>query len=197
MGDAVATEVVDRFAAMVRRAAANHDGQVVKQIGDEFMVVFAKPDEAAMFGLAVQSDAAAEDRFPDVRIGANCGALLYREGDYYGAAVNLAARVASAAGRAQFLATKAIVDKVARSDLRFVSVGPRALKGLRQHVELFEVQSSVARTVRFVDPVCGMGLASESADASLTWNGRQFEFCSEACLRRFMQQPDHYTASLA
>jgi len=43
------------------------------------------------------SSAAAEARFPALRIGAHSGSVLYREGDYVGAGVNLAARVAATA----------------------------------------------------------------------------------------------------
>src|SRR5204863_3013192 len=99
MGDAAAARIVERFSDMVRDAAADFDGQVLKQIGDEFMLVFPDPQRAVSFGLGIQRAAAAEPRFPALRIGAQCGSILYREGDYLGANVNLAARITSAAQR--------------------------------------------------------------------------------------------------
>jgi adenylate cyclase len=45
MGDAAAAQVIDRFSELVREATARHSGQITKQIGDEFMLVF--PDGAS------------------------------------------------------------------------------------------------------------------------------------------------------
>src|SRR5439155_7789271 len=101
MGDAAAARVVERFSELVRDASARCGGQVIKQIGDEFMVVFADGGAAVNCGLTVQDLVAAEPRFPAVRIGAHFGSVLYREGDYVGTTVNTAARVASAAERHQ------------------------------------------------------------------------------------------------
>ena len=103
-----AARVVDRFSEIVRRNAATCDGQVIKQIGDEFMLAFPTPAAAVRFGVGMHTSAAAESGFPALRVGAHSGAVLYREGDYVGANVNLAARVTSAAGTGQFVVTPAV-----------------------------------------------------------------------------------------
>lgn len=48
----------------------------------------------------------AEPQFPALHIGAHHRNVLYREGDYLGATVNLAARVASCGAAGQFLITE-------------------------------------------------------------------------------------------
>src|SRR5207244_11167236 len=110
MGAAVAARVVERFSEMVREAAFECDGQVLKQIGDEFMLVFPTPAAAVAFGVGIRATTAAEPRFPALRIGAHAGSVLYREGDYVGANVNLADRVTSEAKRHQFLVTEVVMD---------------------------------------------------------------------------------------
>src|SRR5439155_24051576 len=128
MGDAIAARIVERFSDMVRDCAAACDGQVLKQIGDEFMLVFPTPPSAVSFGIAIRASAAAEPRFPALRIGAHTGSVLYREGDYVGANVNLAARVTSAAKRNQFLVTDAVMSASHTVDVEFRPVGAHSLK---------------------------------------------------------------------
>ena len=192
MGDAVAARIVERFSDMVRLTAARCDGQVIKQIGDEFMLVFPTPASAVAFGLGIRASAAAEPRFPALRVGAHSGSVLYREGDYVGANVNLAARVASAAARKQFVVTEAVVRDARRDDIEFVALGPHALKGVSDPVDLFEVRTSEDTIAREADPVCGMELDDATAEAHLSWEGRRLLFCSEGCLRRFLERPDTY-----
>jgi len=192
MGDAAAAGIVERFSDMVRDKAADCDGQVLKQIGDEFMLVFPDAQRAVSFGIGMQQAAAAEPRFPALRIGAQSGPILYREGDYVGANVNLAARVTSAAQRNQFLVTDAVRQSVDLDGVEFELVGSRSLKGVSEPVDLFEVRSGEERTARTPDPVCGMELDDDSAEARLAWQGRHLLFCSEGCLRRFLQDPDRY-----
>jgi adenylate cyclase len=192
MGDAAAARIVERFSDMVRDAAADCDGQVLKQIGDEFMLVFPDPQRAVWFGVGIRRVAAAEPRFPALRIGAQSGSILYREGDYVGANVNIAARVTAAAERNQFLVTSAVLEGVDSEDVQFQSVGNRELKGVSEPLELFEVRSGDDGATRAADPVCGMQLDDDTAEARLVWEGRPLLFCSENCLRRFLENPSRY-----
>ena len=72
------------------------------------MLVFPDGRRAVACGLEIAKQAIAEPRFRALRIGADVGSMLYREGDYVGTSVNLAARVTSAAQRNQFLITHAV-----------------------------------------------------------------------------------------
>jgi class 3 adenylate cyclase len=197
MGDAAAARIVERFSELVRDNAADCDGQVLKQIGDEFMLVFPDPQRAVSFGVGVQRAAGAEPRFPALRIGAQSGPILYREGDYVGANVNLAARVTSAAERNQFLVTDAVREAVDLEGIEFEDVGSRALKGVSEPVELYEVRSGVRRAMRAADPVCGMELDEETAEARLAWEGQPLLFCSQNCLRLFLENPGRHVAGPA
>jgi len=96
MGDQTAADVLRRFSNTVRTKAIRHRGRIVKQIGDAFMLMFTQPTDAIEFGLAMAHFVDAEPQFPALHIGAHQGTVLYREGDYLGGTVNLAARVAAA-----------------------------------------------------------------------------------------------------
>jgi YHS domain-containing protein len=106
--------------------------------------------------------------------------------------VNIAARVAAAATRHQFLATDAVRRDLGDLDVAVTALGARHLKGLSEQIELFELSRHRSSETRAVDPVCQMELDEESAKARLDWQGQPQLFCSEACLRRFLDDPTHY-----
>lgn len=189
MGDTAAATVIGRFSDLVREAASECDGRVLKQIGDEFMLVFSSGMQAVSCGRSIMAKAAAEDQFPDVRLGAHSGDALYREGDYLGTTVNVAARVASEATRGQFLITSAVRCDLEDGDA-VASVGARTLKGVSATVELFEVRS--AHASRPVDPVCGMVIDPEACLVTLERDEGRVFFCSEACRHRFATEPDRF-----
>ena len=187
MGDLVAAQVLERFSALVREEVNRAGGRVVKQIGDAFMLVFTSAAPAVGCALAIGERVAAEPQFPAVRGGIHWGNVLYREGDYLGSTVNLAARLAAEAGRHELLVSDAVRKEAAGLPrVNFVPVGARRLKGVMDTVELFAARKAgAAPQQRLVDPVCGMELDPAEVAARLTLEGREIVFCSERCLRRF------------
>jgi class 3 adenylate cyclase len=140
LGDDAAARTLDRFSDLVRATAVRRNGKLVKQIGDAFMLVFTDPSEAVTFGLDVRDAATHEPDFPSVRIGAHHGDVLYREGDYVGSNVNIAARVAALAQRDQFLVTDAVRASAAQQSVaRYAPLGPQQLKGIPEDTEVFRV----------------------------------------------------------
>jgi adenylate cyclase len=73
---------------------------------------------------------------PLPRIGIHRGLTLYRDGDYYGREVNLAARVGARAAGGEVLVTRSLVE-VAGPHLEFEHIGEVKLKGFSQSTELF------------------------------------------------------------
>jgi adenylate cyclase len=196
MGDLVAVEVVERFSSLIRSAVSRWRGRLVKQIGDGFMLVFFEPRAALCCALEIEERAVAESHFPAVRIGAHWGEVLYREGDYVGSTVNIAARVAAEAEAHDILVTSAIRHLVPEIDGgAFGHVGPRELKGLADDIELWTLRSPPIALDRFVDPVCGMELRSADVAARLDVDGEPRAFCSRDCLRRFVAAPERYVAT--
>jgi class 3 adenylate cyclase len=63
------------------------------------MLTFTEAASAVRCALELDRRATAEPRFPAVRSGIHYGTVLYRDGDYVGATVNPASRVADEAGR--------------------------------------------------------------------------------------------------
>src|SRR4051795_8064682 len=132
VGEEEALEVVERFVALVGETLPD-DARVVKTIGDEVMVVGTDP--SALVDWAVGLQALTTER-PLPRIGLHAGSVLYRDGDYYGRAVNLASRVGARATGGEVLVTREIKDAAGRH-LAFEPIGEVKLKGFDDATELF------------------------------------------------------------
>jgi len=135
-GEEQALGAVERFVDAVENTLPD-DARVVKTIGDEVMVVGSDP--AALTDWAVGFQTLIDER-PLPRVGIHYGETLYRDGDYYGREVNLAARVAARAAGGEVLVTRPVVDN-AGPHLEFEPIGEVRLKGFREPTELFLARS--------------------------------------------------------
>ena len=191
MGDQAAADVLRTFSRTVRGNAAGYGGRIVKQIGDAFMLMFAQPGQAVEFGCAMDRFVDKEPQFPALHIGAHCGSVLYREGDYVGATVNLAARVASAGAAGQFLITEDLRDAAGElAAITYRALPPQRLKGIGDLICLIEVRRLSPESGKHqTDPVCGMILRSDHKTHQISWRGNTYAFCSEICMRAFMDDP--------
>jgi adenylate cyclase len=131
-GEEEAVGAVERFVEMVEHTLPD-DARVIKTIGDEVMVVGVDP--AALVDWAVGFQLIMDER-PLPRIGIHYGETLYRDGDYYGREVNLAARVAARSAGGEVIVTRPVVE-VAGDHLEFERIGEVRLKGFTEPTELF------------------------------------------------------------
>ncbi|MEO8137340.1 MAG: adenylate/guanylate cyclase domain-containing protein, partial [Betaproteobacteria bacterium] len=101
--------------AILRAAVAAHRGTVVKMSGDGVHAAFGDALDAIQAALALQ-DAMARERADGLALGVRCGLHLgiveARDNDYFGRAVNRAARVMSAAHGGQVLVSRAIAEAI-------------------------------------------------------------------------------------
>jgi len=95
------TELVEWLEAFETRALATvveHGGRIIKNIGDELLIVADSPVEIAEIALdLVARGQDPDDEFPSVRAGVTYGDVVSRLGDVYGPVVNIAARLTSVA----------------------------------------------------------------------------------------------------
>ncbi len=131
IGEQQAVDAVERFIGAVELTLPD-DARIVKTIGDEAMIVSA--DGGALVDWAVGFQQLYTER-PRPRIGMHSGDVLYREGDYYGREVNLAARVVARAGGGEVLVTRAIAE-LAGPHLSLERIGEVRLKGFSESTEL-------------------------------------------------------------
>ncbi len=138
-GDDEAVSAVERFLSAVETTLPD-DARVIKTIGDEVMVV--GTDGGALTDWAVGFQMLYDHR-PLPRIGLHVGECVYRDGDYYGREVNLAARVAARAAGGEVLVTRPVA-RAAGDHLAFRAIGEVRLKGFAEPTELFLAAAAYA-----------------------------------------------------
>jgi class 3 adenylate cyclase len=135
-----------RHDRLVRDAIESHGGYVVKTTGDGFHAAFGSARDAlgaavgAQLALATESWALIGPL--RVRMGVHTGEAEYREGDYYGTALNRAARIMSAGHGGQVLVSRATVELVGDAvpeGTELIDVGEHRLRDLGRPEALFQV----------------------------------------------------------
>jgi class 3 adenylate cyclase len=134
-GDVRAAELAWRLRLGVEQQLG-HDAHVIKSLGDAVMVRIADPAEAAAAGLRIVSRALPGADDPPVRVGIHCGPAVEWAGDFFGAAVNLAARVASRAGPGQVLVTDAVATAARLHGVALDELGECTLRNVARPVRL-------------------------------------------------------------
>jgi class 3 adenylate cyclase len=139
-GDDTAMQVLDRIDATVRSLLVEHEGKLVKQVGDGFMLAFRDPADAVRFAVATQAELAGDPELPAIRVGINTGPALYRTGDYLGGAVNVASRVVNSAMPGQILLTDPVATAATKAGIEVEELGVRMMRGVDDPLALYRVK---------------------------------------------------------
>jgi adenylate cyclase len=126
-GDAAGVEAIDRFAELVA-AERGEDLRMMKWLGDGAMLAYQDAAPAVAAGARI-IDRARSATPLSAHASIHCGVAIARDGDYFGSAVNLAARLLGAAGRDELLATRPVIDSTAEA-CRWAPAGARDVRGL-------------------------------------------------------------------
>ena len=110
-GDAAAVEHLRKVGEAVERPVKACGGRVVKRLGDGLMAVFDDPI-AAVNAACEACGAVGELDGPGLRAGVHVGRPRKLGGDYFGVDVNVAARVAAAAGGGEVLISDAVREQL-------------------------------------------------------------------------------------
>lgn len=135
-----------RHDTILRAAILEYGGHVVKTMGDAFHAVFARPADAVAAVLdaqqRLQSEAWGQVGPLRVRMALHTGVAEERDGDYYGASVNRAARLTSTGHGGQVLlseATASLVRDALPDDATLLDLGEHRLKDLSRPERIYRL----------------------------------------------------------
>ena len=124
---------------VLRKAIEAHAGWLFKHTGDGVCAAFASPRSAVDAAVAAQRAL----ELP-VRMGLATGEAELRDGDYFGAVLNRAARVMAAGHGGQILLADSTAGLLSGVDL--MDLGPRRLRDLPAPIGVFQVRAADLRT---------------------------------------------------
>jgi len=196
-GDQEAATLVADFCDAVNAELPASGGARVKTIGDALMLRIPDPGRAIRLGLRIAHDVLRGHGAPAVRVGLHHGPAIERDADYFGAAVNLAARVAAAATGGEVLLTAHTAALAPDLDgVLYESRGRQTLRNIRDPVELVAAvrQRHTADHGLAIDPVCRMAVDTDHAAGRLVFDDTAYFFCTLACAAEFARHPERFVS---
>ena len=139
-GDEAAVELVRRVGGATEPLVAEHGGRIVKRLGDGLMAVFTDPCEAVDAALEMRAaiaDIEVDGHRPKLRAGVHLGRPRQLGSDYFGVDVNVAARVAAAAGADQILVSEAVRERMQDADVHLKRRWRVRAKGTPKDLEVY------------------------------------------------------------
>ena len=143
-GDTKALHMLHVQNALTRNALNTHRGREIKHTGDGIMASFASVPDAVDCVIAIQKAFAAYNKeHPEtpmyLRIGMSAGEPIEDDGDLFGKAVQLAARLCAHAQPARVLVDQRVLDQCPGKNLPLTHLGEINLKGFDHAVRVYEI----------------------------------------------------------
>jgi class 3 adenylate cyclase len=144
LGDDKGRDVLREHERITREVLKAHDGTEIKADGDSFMVSFGSVTKAVECAVALQRAFAQRSETTGepivVRMGLNVGEPIEEDGDFFGSAVILGARIKDQANGGEILVPEAVRHLLSGKPFLFADRGVADLKGFEDPVRLYEVR---------------------------------------------------------
>jgi class 3 adenylate cyclase len=180
LGDSNASLLMNQLTGVLGKVFEEHNGRVVKVLGDGVFAVFTIAADAIAASVSLQARFKAEPVIPagtgraiQMKIGVEAGEVIEIEGDCFGDTVNSAARIADLAGADQILTTQNVWNELLaaqRPSLR--SLGPMLLRGKTQPTPIFRVEWQSAHDMEATAMSASIYTPAKQQTLALTMAGR-------------------------
>lgn len=172
LGDETASRFVTQLTGALSQVFEQHDGRVVKLLGDGLFVLFPLESDALAACIAIQKRLVDKPIRPggagapvQMQMGIESGEVVEIAGDCFGDTVNSAARLADLAGADQILTTQNVYSQLPQAQQALLkSIGPMYLRGKAESSHLYRVEWRLGQD----DEATMMGV-SIVTKASATW----------------------------
>jgi adenylate cyclase len=156
LGNAGAQKAVRAHNTAVRGALQANRGREVKHTGDGIMAVFTDPVAAVRATIRMQQEIAAHNAAnPNIevmiRVGINVGEAVEEDNDFFGAAVQMTARICDKATKGNIWVSQAVMDAAKGQKIGFIPRGKFEMKGIQGSKPLYEIGWSDAHKNELAD----------------------------------------------
>ena len=142
---------------IIEPAVSSHQGRIVKEMGDGFLIEFASVVEAVQCAIDVQSQMEARNTgIPDqqkmrLRIGINLGDVLVDHDDLFGDSVNIAARLQAMAGAGDVLLSGTVYEQLkGKIATGYEFLGDQRVKNIAESIPVYRLlkdEKSIGKTI--------------------------------------------------
>lgn len=156
LGDSVAEKVIGLGLGALERTAKAHGGSTIKTIGDELMLRFPSAESAALAAVEMQQMMKNEPPAPgiplQISVGFHHGPVVIRDGDLFGDAVNIAARMTQLAKAQQIIMTQETFESLsADTQTHARAYDKLKVKGKATEIAIFELTWGATDLTRLIE----------------------------------------------
>lgn len=128
-----------RYEKAMKNIIKEHDGRVVKTIGDAIMGDFSSAINAVKAAIEIQSLLKKEDI--KIRIGIHLGDVIHKGGDIFGEGVNIARRIESVCEPGKIYISEDVYNQVrGKISASFESLGAKPLKNIEKPPRVYKIK---------------------------------------------------------
>ncbi|MBS3107973.1 adenylate/guanylate cyclase domain-containing protein [Candidatus Woesearchaeota archaeon] len=137
----------DTFDNLIIKAVSNFNGQIIKKIGDAFLITFRAATDAVHCGILLQKEFYQYNEnnsrvIPlNIRVAIHAGEVLLRNRDIYGEAVNITSRIESIVKTGDIVFSEAVFSAMNKNEIPYKYIGSFKFKGVKMPIRLFKVKS--------------------------------------------------------
>lgn len=176
------TATMDEYRDLVDRMVGENGGTLVNFVGDNFMAVFADAMGAMRTAIAITTEiearnaSLANSRRTRFRMGIDQGAVTVSGGEYFGDALNIAARIQAIARPGGISVSGRVYQALDEPALRFRPTGRQRLKNIPEEADVYEFSDlpgdesgpSGNRSLRLESPIVAvLPIHAEMVDESV------------------------------
>lgn len=177
LGNEEAKRVVDQALDTISEIIRDHEGSIVKYIGDEVMARFNDPDNACDAAVSMQEFTRSPQSLGvRLKVGIDFGPVIDERNDVFGNTVNVAARMASIATAGQIIITQDMLDNLNPDNQAMGQVFDRApVRGKAEPINIVTiVWEEDVTTIGDVDQRVQSQAAASQETLELTVGGDQY-----------------------
>jgi len=128
-----------RYEKAMKQIIKEHDGRIVKTIGDAIMGDFDSAVNAVKSAMSIQNLLKKEDI--KIRIGIHLGDVIHKGGDVFGDGVNIASRIESISEPGEIYISEDVYNQVkGKINAGFENLGKRPLKNIDSPPRVFKIK---------------------------------------------------------
>jgi adenylate cyclase len=128
-----------RYEKVMKQIIKEHDGRVVKTIGDAIMGDFDSAVNAVKAAIAIQNLLKNEDI--KIRIGVHLGDVIHKGGDLFGEGVNIANRLESICEPGQIYISEDVYNQIRNKlKIKIEPLGRKPLKNIEVPPKVFKIK---------------------------------------------------------
>ncbi len=148
------SRLLDIFEKLIKPKVKEFKGEIIKALGDGYIITFASPTNAVLCGMKIQESLSTHNavspatEFFELRMALNTGEVTLKNGDIFGEPVNLASRVEMTAKPGEVYLTEAVYLAMNKNEVPVKKVGRGKLKGIPGDVKVYKVAREQSEIVK-------------------------------------------------